>query len=112
MQYLHIGTKMPTYGELVDLLEDSERGLTCGDTVPDILYSKFKEAYPRIRIGRAKRFHTTIMRIAAPTRPSIRGESKLIGSPLIRYRRKNWIPRIRNPAGGRYRVLYCCNTSF
>ena len=99
--YLHcnVGTNVPTYGSLIDLLEESEKDCLQGDNVSDILHSKFKDAYPGISIGRCKRFHTTVMRIAAPTRASLRGPTKLCGSPLTRYRKKKWIPRIRNPAG-------------
>ena len=92
-----VGDRTPTYGELIDLLDDSEKNCSLSDNVSDILYSKFKDTYPGISIGRCKRFHATVMRIAAPTRSSLRGPSKLCGSPLTCYRKKKWIPRIRNP---------------
>lgn len=46
----------PTYGELIDLLDESETA--------DELYLKFKQIYP---IGH--RFYNTVSQIAAPTKP-------------------------------------------
>ena len=50
--------------------------------------------------------YDTVNHIAAPTRPCIRGESKLCGSHLVSYRSKEWIPRIRN-TGGKYVIVRC-----
>ena len=91
-----VGDRTPTYGELIDLLDNSEKNCSLSDNVLDILYSKFKDTYPGISIGHCKRFHATVMRIAAPTRSSLRGPGKIYGSLLTRYRKKKWIPRIRN----------------
>ena len=68
-------------------------------SVAEILCSKVKEVYPNIRIARPKRFYDTVMSIAVPVRPSLRGGSKLIGSELSLYRERKWVPRIRNPPG-------------
>lgn len=98
-------SRKPTYGELIDLLSDAER--KCDkENVPEVLYHEFTQQYPHIYVGRPKRLYDTVARIAAPTRPSLRGETKLIGSPLSSYRKRKWIPRIRNAVEGEY-CLFC-----
>ena len=64
----------------------------------ELLCSKFKRLYPNIYIGRPRRFYETVSRIIAPTKPSLRGECKLSGSPLSSYQKRIWEPRIRNQA--------------
>ncbi len=82
---------MPSYGELIDLLSEAEHD----DDVPKALCHKFSQEHPDVPIGRPGRFYETVKRIAAPTRPSLRGEVKLYGSPLSSYRKRKWTPRIR-----------------
>ena len=91
---------MAAHGELIELLHLAES--KC-DKYSDIDLSKllvtlFKERHPSIYIGRPRRFLDTVRRIAAPTRPSIIGESKLNGDCLRTYMKKTWKPKIRNPA--------------
>ena len=56
----------PTYGVLIDLLD------SCGGDVGRLV-SEFKELYPSVPVGSPRRFHDTVRRIAAPTRPSLIG---------------------------------------
>ena len=77
--------KKPTYGELIDLFNK------CPDN------NEYREQYPKIYIGRPRRFYETVKRIVAPTQPSLRGGSKISGSSLSTYRKRIWEPRIRNP---------------
>ena len=70
------------------------------------LCSNFKKLYPHIRIARPKRFYDTVSRIAAPTKPSCKGDSKLCGSPLATYRKREWVPRVRNTAGMVHKIIY------
>ena len=92
MLYTCTAVRKPTYGELIDLFEETE--CECPHS-EDLLCSKFKKLYPNIYIGRPRRFYDTVLRIVAPTRPSLRAESKLTGSPLSSYRKRIWSPRIR-----------------
>lgn len=94
--YIVTASRKPTYGELIDLLESSEKEAPSDYAV---LCAKFQEMYPHIRIARPQRFYDTVSRIAAPTKPSSRGEGKLYGSPLATYRRREWVPRVRNTTG-------------
>ena len=57
-----------------------------------------------------------MLRIVAPTQPSVIGEPKLTGSPLQTYRKRVWQPRIRNAAGSapgqlNYYTLILCQAS-
>lgn len=92
---MSIAVRKPTYGELIDIFEETER--ECPNS-EDLLCDKFKAHYPKISIGRPRRFYETVSRIVAPTKPSLRGECKLYGSPLASYRKRVWQPRIRNLA--------------
>ena len=83
----------PTYGELIDLLAETEHESPNDE---DLLFSKFKTLYPSISVGRPRRFYETVSRIAAPTQPSLIGVPKLCDSPLSSYRKRTWEPRIRN----------------
>ena len=96
---LLVADKAPTYGELIDFLDSAEAQCLDSGNVNEILCSKVKEAYPNLRIARPKRFYDTVKNIAAPVRPSLRGDSKLVGSELSLYRERKWVPRIRNPPG-------------
>lgn len=92
----HVAVRKPTYGDLIDLFEETEHECRGNE---DLLCTKFRMIYPDI--GRPRRFYETVKRIVAPTQPSLRGESRLSGSPLSSYRRRTWQPRIRNqPATG------------
>lgn len=86
------------YGELIDLLSDAEQ--ESKEHAPKLLVDKVRQLYPHFSIGRPARFFDTVTRLAAPTRPSVIGPPKLCGSPLSSYRKREWIPRIRNPTGG------------
>ena len=90
-----IEKKSPSYGELIDLLSDAEQ--ESKEHATELLASKFHQIYPHVSIGQPARFFDTVTRLAAPTRPSMIGPPKLCGSPLSSYRRREWIPRIRNP---------------
>ena len=62
----------------------------------DLLCTKFKKLFPKIYIGCPRRFYETVMCIVAPTRPSLRGKSRLSGLQLSSYWKRTWEPRIRN----------------
>lgn len=85
------GCSNPTYGELIDLLAELD-GRT---NIVDLLCSEICQRYPNISVSRPARLFDTINRIVMPTRPSLRGPPKLIGSPLATYRKRVWIPRDR-----------------
>ena len=85
------GCDKPTYGELIDIFVKVEAQANA----QDLLCSEILRRYPRISIGRPSRLFDTVQRIVGPTRPSLRGTAKLIGSPLASYRRRVWEPRIR-----------------
>ena len=89
------GCNNPTYGELIDLLLESEEK---PNTV-DLLCSEIHKRYPNIPVNRPTRLFDTINRIAGPTRPSLRGSAKLSGSPLVTYRKRTWKPRTRTSPG-------------
>ena len=84
----------PTYGDIIDLFEK------CESVAPaDATYfsSVFKDYYPYFDIERPGRFYDTVIRIVAPTRPSIRSDrASLRGTQLQSYRKRVWMPRIRN----------------
>ena len=86
-------SRLPTYGEL---MENSEKD---APSDYDALYSVFQQQYPHVKISRPKRFYDAVNRIAAPTKPSSKGDSKLCGSPLATYRKRVWKPRVRNTLG-------------
>ena len=88
---MYIDSKAPTYGELIDILVETE--LQNSSDVADNLVLKFRKLYPDIYIGRPSRFLDTVRKIAAPT--FFRGEN-LKGAKLMAYRNNRWLPRIRN----------------
>ena len=72
-----------------------------------LLHENFRQKYEHISIGQPERFYDTVSRIAAPTRPSLKGIAKLLGSRLVTYRRRTWIPKnIREKAGSYYIAIY------
>ena len=91
--FVFVVRKMPSYGELIDLLSDAERESM--EHAPELLCDKVRQRYPHVSIGRPARFFDTVTRLAAPTRPSLIGPPKLCGSPLSSYRKRDWIPRAR-----------------
>ena len=88
--FVYVVRKMPSYGELIDLLSDAERELK--EHAPELLCDKVRQRYPHVSIGRPARFFDTVTRLAAPTRPSLIGPPKLCGSPLSSYQKRDWIP--------------------
>ena len=86
-----IGTR-PTFGELIDMYEEFEWQTYAAN----LLCSKVSRQYSSLSIGRPSRFYDTVQRIVGPTKPSLRGEAKLTGSPLASYRRRVYEPHIRN----------------
>lgn len=86
----------PSYGELIDLLEQAEQE---SRDFARTLCDKVHQMYPDLTINRPARFYDTVKRIAAPTRASLKGPSKLQGSPLLSYRKRQWIPKNHNPPG-------------
>lgn len=91
---------MATHGELIELLYFAESKCEKHNDIElsELLVTLFKERHPSIYIGRPRRFLDTVRRIAAPTRPSMIGESKIDGDCLRAYMKKTWKPKIRNPA--------------
>lgn len=88
-----IAEQNPTYGDIIDLFEECEK------VAPgDITYfsSAFRCHYPFINIERPGRLYDTVLRIVAPTHPSIRSDrATLRGTQLKSYRKRIWMPRIR-----------------
>uniref|UniRef100_A0A1X7U376 Uncharacterized protein n=1 Tax=Amphimedon queenslandica TaxID=400682 RepID=A0A1X7U376_AMPQE len=78
-----------SYGDLIDLYESASDD--------HHFIKKFHEAFPSYNLSRPKRLIETVHRIVAPTKPSLRGPSKLNGSSLLAYRRRMWKPHVPNP---------------
>ena len=57
----------PTYGDLIDLLQESENYVDKSTSVPDILFEKFQLPHPHVNVRHPKRLYDTVKRIAAPT---------------------------------------------
>jgi len=94
--------KQPLYGELIDMLHESESkaaALKDSGCVNYLLLEKFKSRYQGITAGRAERFYDTVYRIAAPTKPSLGGAPKLTGIPLATYKHRVWVPKVRHTEG-------------
>ncbi len=89
----------PSYGDLIDLLKETESDANTKESVANIFSRKFAASYPHISISRPSRFLDTVRRLAAPTKPSVVGQQKLMGSPLVSYRHRQWMPRTRNQPG-------------
>lgn len=102
---MHKCNKQPSYGELIDMLHKSESeaaALNNPGCVNLLLLDKFKSCYQDITAGRPlrpERFYDTVCRIAAPTKPSLRGKPKLTGTPLATYKRRVWVPKVRHTEG-------------
>ena len=92
-----LGPDSPTNGELIDLFLKVEKENFNDESV---LCYKFKELCPHISLGRPRRFFDTVQRIVASTRPSSTGRGALSGSPLVSYRKRKWMPRVRNRPTG------------
>jgi len=98
MLYIHTfitAVAKPSYGELIDMLNAAEReaARSINTHASILLLEKFRQIYKHVSIGRPERFYDTVCRIAAPTRPSLRGTAKLLGSPLETYRRRTWVSK-------------------
>ena len=81
---------------MIDLLTEVEQD---SKDIINTLFDKFAKQFPNMMIGRPSRFYDTVKRIAAPTRPSLVGPSKLSGSPLVSYRKRIWAPRLQQAQG-------------
>ena len=90
---IYIAAKRPTYGEMIDLFTEVEQ--QSNENIVNTLFDKFIKLYPNVMIGRPSRFCDTVKRIAAPTRPSLTGPSKVSGSPLVSYRKRIWVPKVQ-----------------
>ena len=86
----------PKYGDLLILLDEAEQQ---SDDIAHSLALKFANLYPHIPIAREDTFLKTVQRLAAPTRPSALGPSKLQGLALKQYKERTWRPRIRHTKG-------------
>lgn len=85
----------PTNGVLIDLVEQAEAECSKNPAlcIRGVLCSWYEQLYPTTtRISRPGRFEATVKRIAAPTRPSIRGVARFAGGELETYRNKEWKP--------------------
>ena len=79
------------YGFLIDVYEKY-----CNED-SEVMVNEVKSIYPDVYIGRNDRFVKTMQRIVSPTLPSILdGQVSITGNSLDSYRKKKWIPRIRN----------------
>ena len=87
----------PSYGELIDILNaaESEAAKSRNTHTSTLLLEKFKQSYKHVSISQPECFYDTVCRIAAPTKPSLKGTAKLLGSPLVTYRRRTWVPKIQ-----------------
>ena len=107
-----IATVKPSYGELIDMLNaaESEADKSRDTHAKTLLLDKFRQKYKHVSISRPERFYDTVCRIAAPTRPSLKGTSKLQGSPLVTYRRRIWVPKNTREKAGIYIAsnMYVC----
>lgn len=94
-----MSNKIPLYGELIDMLDEAENEADSPGCVSHLLLQKFKNRYEDITVDRPEHFYDTVCRIAAPTKPSMRGVAKLTGSPLTTYKQRKWVPKVRNKKG-------------
>ena len=81
----------PTYGELINLLTKFEGQ----PDAADLLCSELSARYPHLSVSHPTRLLDIIKCLAGPTRPSIRGPTKLVGTPLATYRKRVWKARTR-----------------
>ena len=87
---------------MIDLLAEVEQEES--ESIPNTLFDRFSTLYPNVVLGRPSRFYDTVKRIAAPTKPSSVGPSKLSGSPLVSYRKRIWAPKVKKTQGKK--VIY------
>ena len=78
------------------LLDEAEQQ---SDDIAHSLALKFANLYPHIPIAMEDTFLKTVQRLAAPTRSSAFGPSKLQGLALQQYKRRRWRPRIHHTKG-------------
>ena len=69
---------------VIDMLQESENGADENTSVSDILFEKFQLAHPQVNVGCSKLWYVAMKRIAAPTKPSLRGGSKISGQGLLK----------------------------
>ncbi|XP_019864443.1 PREDICTED: uncharacterized protein LOC109593780 [Amphimedon queenslandica] len=94
----------PTFGDMIDMLEEAEDCSSVNNsTLSEVLYTLFQMCYPTV-VVRPQSLYNAAKRIAAPANSSLRGTSKLSGTALSLYRRKEWLPRIR--------TTQCTNVAF
>ena len=93
-----------TYGDLIDLYDlASSRAQQSGISIKDELIKLFHETFPFHNLtSRPERYLKTVERIVAPTKPSLKGPSKLNDSDLLTYCHTIWKPRVGNPTAGQY----------
>jgi len=96
--YFPPDASFPTYGQLIDIF-------TSNSPDEESAFSDFQTEFPEFPVGRKDRFLESVQRIVAPIKPSMIGDSKLIGSHLQSYRKRIWQPRIRNPKGSASGVM-------
>ena len=89
-----LATTKPSYGELIDMLDAAqlEAATSKNKHISMLLLQNLRQKYKHLSVGWPECFYDTVCRIAAPTRPSVRGEAKLVGSPLATYRKRAWVP--------------------
>ena len=102
--YMYLGFYIVlTYGEIIDFFQEvcHSDSINAGCIDSSTLYLNFQTKYPHIPVivSRPDRLLNSIRRIVAPTQPSLRGPSKLVGLSLEAYRNQIWAPRVTNPAG-------------
>jgi len=90
---LAVAEHYPKYGDLLILLDEAEQH---PDNTAHSLAQSFANRYPHIPVTREDTFLKTVQRLAAPTRPSAIGPSKLQGLALKQYKERIWRPRIRH----------------
>lgn len=78
---------------MIDLLAEVEQEESYN--IANALFDRFSKLHPNVVLGRPSRFYDTVKRIAAPTKPSLVGPSKLSGSPLVSYRKRVWVPKVQ-----------------
>ena len=83
--------KLPTYQELIELLNDAESTTGGALSTAELVAEEFKQRCPHIYIGRPGRFLETIKRISGPII-----NHKLDESSNTSYLKRQWKPRIRN----------------
>ena len=67
-------TVKPTYGDLIDLYEEFEDCVKAtGDSISELLFSKFQCCYPSVGISHPKQLYDTINQFVVPTRPLLIG---------------------------------------